>query len=233
MYLSGDSLILLRDLGSILIASCEGVVGWVDKSHVKFEHLASTSSPTSKVSQTGSTSSSRSGSTSITPHPDLPRTVVHSPSPPPIHSNLPIQQDHSSHETKKLSAEARSDIDKRVSGPFELDSPLGTPGVEETERGFEVPRARVEEDEQEVGNGYRPESMFSEASANSSAFGGIAGFMMGSDSPPGSEHGDGLRLGEESSPGFSELAGTSFIPHSNFYTSSHSTALQSALSFGS
>jgi hypothetical protein len=184
MYLSGDSLILLRDLGSILIASCEGVVGWVNKEHVHFDRIASASTLSPKSS---------SSSISVIPHEDLPRTVVHSPSPPLRHRRLPsvLEQEAG----KKLSAEPKEE-DRRASNPFELDSPLGTPGVESAEKKFEVPEEEVQ----------RRESVMSVDSVNSSSFGGIAGFMMGSPSPPASEHG-GLNLGRESSPGVSEMNG--------------------------
>ncbi|RXK39913.1 hypothetical protein M231_02847 [Tremella mesenterica] len=75
MYIKNDTLVLLRDLGDILLASCEGVVGWARKDGLRILSLA--------------------GSTSISPdHPTGLRTVVVSPSPPTNHIHLPQLDDH-------------------------------------------------------------------------------------------------------------------------------------------
>jgi hypothetical protein len=212
MYLEGDSLVLLRDLGPILIASCEGVVGWVKKDHVRFDRLASSSSPT----PSSPTSAPTSRSESVTPHADLPRTVVHSPSPPMSTKNLPLPIDHDDQGRKlSLSAESMDEKDKRASNPFELDSPLGTPGVDSAEKHFEVPptsttaeekRAIVAAEEEE----WKRESM---TSVDSSNFGGIGGFMLGSPSPPMEEEGERKEMLSEvnDSPGVPGLAGTSLF----------------------
>ncbi|KAI9639156.1 putative rab GTPase activator [Dioszegia hungarica] len=185
MYLEGDSLVLLRDLGPILIASCEGVVGWVKKDHVRFDRLASSSSPT----PSSPTSAPISRSESVTPHADLPRTVVHSPSPPMSTKNLPLPIDHDEQGRKlSLLAESMDEKDKRASNPFELDSPLGTPGVDSAEKRFEVPPTSAPaeekramgaaEDEEEE---WKRESM---TSVDSSNFGGIGGVKITTPSSP-------------------------------------------------
>ncbi|WOO81227.1 Carabin [Vanrija pseudolonga] len=53
MFMEGDTLVVLRDLGDELLAFCEGEVGWVKRENISFDNLASTSSaPSSPKSST-------------------------------------------------------------------------------------------------------------------------------------------------------------------------------------
>ena len=163
MYITGDDLILLREAGDILLAACEGVVGWAKREDIRFDKLAGTS---------------RKPSLDIPGRDDLPRTVLIAPSPPQHAATLPDEHMHI-----PLSAT------KRISGPFELDSPLQSPRLDTDNQQFFV---------QNVPVGSR-DSMVSIAS--SEALGGIGGFMMGDDI---SEEGhDSFRRG-----GTEELRGT-------------------------
>lgn len=47
MFMEGDTLVVLRDLGDELLAFCEGEVGWVKRENISFDNLASSSSPPS------------------------------------------------------------------------------------------------------------------------------------------------------------------------------------------
>ena len=150
MYIYGDELILLRDLGQVLIASCEGVVGWVRRDGVKFESLASSSShPPTREPFNGK----------------LPRTVLTAPSPPTRSIPLP-DVPAPTLSAGELDPGARRS--KRISGPFELESPMSSPMVEREAPFFGGERRETEEGKRE--------SMVSFAS--SEGFGGIGGFMM-------------------------------------------------------
>jgi hypothetical protein len=71
MFIKGDELILLRELPDCVLASCEGVVGWVKLGEVEFDHVAGSSA-------------------SVTDHTNnLPRTILTEPSPPPTTAMLP------------------------------------------------------------------------------------------------------------------------------------------------
>lgn len=70
MYIRNDHLIVLRDLGNVLIASCEGVVGWVRRENLRFVTLASGSANASPILDKPQEES-------------LPITVLTAPSPPP------------------------------------------------------------------------------------------------------------------------------------------------------
>lgn len=146
MYIAGDELILLRDLGDILLASCEGVVGWVRKGDVRFEAVASTSGKSSL---------------DLSARDSLPRTILTAPSPPTKPTALPEEPDLS---------QATRDL-KRVSGPFELDSPQQSPAIEREGQQFFVQQNPPEPEAE------KRQSVTSVAS--SEAFGGIGGFMMG------------------------------------------------------
>ncbi|KAK4687838.1 hypothetical protein P7C73_g2277, partial [Tremellales sp. Uapishka_1] len=129
MYIKGDELVLLRDLGNVMLASCEGVVGWVERDHVEFGQLASTSTPSSEL-----------------------------------------------------------DVRKRVSGPFELESPRI-----ESEGEFFADKQTLSKSVQSEGAedhdiGGQRDSLASAAS--SEAFGGIGGFMMGREDSEGEEAND-------------------------------------------
>ena len=97
MYIAGDVLILLRDLGDVLLASCEGVVGWVRKGDVRFDALDKTM---------------RNASLELYTENRVPRTVLIAPSPPLHTHTLP----------DGLTTMSRTMNVKRVSEPFELES---------------------------------------------------------------------------------------------------------------
>ncbi|WVW84273.1 hypothetical protein I302_106303 [Kwoniella bestiolae CBS 10118] len=178
MYISGDELILLRDLGTVLLASCEGVIGWVERDHLKFTSLASTSTPPGDTKE-------------------LPTTILTVPS-PPRHQPLYNYEDEDEEDVQgqtQLSANRNREL-KRISEPFELDSPQPSPSLPQDndarQQGFF---------EQQQQNGER-DSVVSNGS--SEAFGGIGGFMMGGNESE-DEHGtvkeDELEeLKEENSP---------------------------------
>jgi hypothetical protein len=199
MYIEGDDLILLRDLGEVLLASCEGVVGWVERSNVKFDTLAGSSSPREATESDNDTDG-------------LPRTVLIAPSPPPDTSRPASTYEPTDRmrETSALLSGPPSES-RRISGPFELDSPLPSPGIQDGQNdkdGFFVEQddvsgdsghglewGEIEDEGVEIMHqkGDSPEglqgerdSMFSVAS--SEAFGGIGGLMMGG---ARSEHADG------------------------------------------
>lgn len=162
MYIKGDELILLRELGDILLASCEGVVGWVKRADVRFDSLA------------GASSSPRQSHDLIIRN-DLPRTVLTEPSPPMRSIPLPEAIRHGG----ELDAETMDP--RRISGPFELESPQLSPGVEKAgtsffDQQYVPPQA-------DTANDNKRESMASIAS--SEALGGIGGFMMGGDGDDG------------------------------------------------
>ncbi|WWC62211.1 uncharacterized protein I303_104806 [Kwoniella dejecticola CBS 10117] len=175
MYISGDELILLRDLGDVLLASCEGIIGWVERKNVRFSSLAS-----------GSTSPSPS-STPIQKPAALPATILTAPSPPrptSSHAHRHSYQYEEDEEGTQL-GQTKGDL-KRISGPFELDSPQPSPSLVETqgEKGY-FETQRVTQDEGQ--NGHHRDSINS--STSSEAFRGIGGFMMG-----GNESEDDHRL---------------------------------------
>ncbi|WWC69886.1 uncharacterized protein I206_103829 [Kwoniella pini CBS 10737] len=164
MYISGDELILLRDLGEVLLASCEGIIGWVERNNVQFDSLASGSSP------------------SITPPKntmELPKTILTAPSPPRSsstrHRNFSDTQLYDNHEDDLQPSRMKDDL-KRISGPFELDSPQPSPVLAEKGEDksyFENQQTVTKQDQ----NGENRDSILS--STSSDAFGGIGGFMMG------------------------------------------------------
>ena len=167
MFIKGDVLVLLQELPDIVLASCEGVVGWVKKGEVEFDSVASSSSP----------QASRRSSVEIPTRDDLPRTVLTAPSPPPQTVDLP--ESGSTH----LDAPDQS---KRASGPFDFESPAQSPRIELAETNFF--------DQQQ--QGHQPEDDDSKRDsitsiASSEALGGIGGFMMG-DSESEADHEDGI-----------------------------------------
>lgn len=201
MYIRGDQLILLRDLGDVLLASCEGVVGWVERDAVDF-----TPSP-------DSASSSNTTEAEVPVAASVPITVVVAPSPPHLKSTVALPNAHVSddgdnrsitHEngpdsTARINVGPRME-DKRISSPFELESPAASPGSEKMNQEFfqnqpPAPATNVDaiHDEDEA---YRPSVDIEDASigqipksstprdsmmstTSSEALGGIGGFMMG------------------------------------------------------
>jgi hypothetical protein len=173
MYIRGDHLILLRDLGDgYLLASCEGVVGWVEEECVKLEQgldlkgvadhrvIGSRAVDGQVQASTGRASPSPSPSPPSSPVQSIPKTVVVSPSPPGKIASLPlllpevritdVQQDSSPTDNHNGDNESRNQLvshanrsgylaqssdspsgstafAKRISSPFELDSPLPSP----------------------------------------------------------------------------------------------------------
>ena len=188
MFIKGDELVLLRELGEVVLASCEGVVGWVRKGQVEFDNVASTSSPPPATPKSSIDVPLREG---------LPRTVLIAPSPPTVVSSLP------DHPDLGLNAPRAS---RRMSGPFEFESPQQSPHSEDHEMRFfenQDPLKRTEgSQEREDGVEKDPAKRESVTSIASSALGGIGGFMMGG-GDNGSE--DGAALGD----GIGELSGGS------------------------
>ena len=185
MFITGDVLILLRELEEVVLASCEGVVGWVQKGLVEFDRVSSssTSSHTSSHHSTPKTSLD-SGKR------DLPRTILTAPSPPPRRPSLPgesLRRSSLSNEYARrpslpgVNGEVKSALSapresKRISSPFEFESPQQSPSLEQSEKRFSMKQtipAIVEEDDDKRG------SILSVAS--SEMWGGIGGFMMGGD----------------------------------------------------
>ncbi len=148
MYIAGDEVVLLRDLGDVVLASCEGVIGWVRKGDARFVSMASTSGRSSQDVHVKNA---------------LPRTVLTAPSPPTTQSmTLPDEP---------TAFPGPLDL-KRISGPFELESPQQSPGIEkEGQRYFPQQQTQPQQE---------PMKRDSMASATiSEAYDGIGGFMMG------------------------------------------------------
>ncbi|WVR06760.1 hypothetical protein IAU60_003795 [Kwoniella sp. DSM 27419] len=172
MYIKGDELILLRELDDVLLASCEGIVGWVETRNVKFDSLAGTSSPP------------HAGATG------LPKTILTAPSPPMRGTTLP-GHDASHQPEGEIS---KTDL-RRISGPFELESPQPSPHLGKENEGF---FSRKEELPRNSGGSQQTSSVARAAdgpirdsvvsTTSSDAFGGIGGFMMGGAEDNDSEH---------------------------------------------
>ena len=195
MFITGDELILLRELPEVDLAACEGVVGWVKKGQVEFAKI-----PPRRSSSIGASSLAHdvTPKTSVDlPRDDsLPRTVLTAPSPsPPSHERmLPLDfpPDH---------LDAPREL-KRVSGPFELESPQQSPNLEQANDRFSIqqaeaanqanldppnsagiplpqsrPESQIEVAPEDTEEDDKRESILSMAS--SEMYGGIGGFMMG------------------------------------------------------
>lgn len=160
MFIKGDILILLRELPEVVLASCEGVVGWVKKGMVEFDSVASSSSPRASLDMPS--------------RDDLPRTVLIAPSPPASTADLPDSG------SSYLDAPDQS---KRASGPFDFESPAQSPRIDQAETGFFEQQQQQQPDQEEL----KRDSITSIAS--SEALGGIGGFMMG-DSSSEIDHAD-------------------------------------------
>lgn len=163
MYITGDTLVLLRDLGEIVLASCEGVVGWIKAGDVKFSTVA--------------------GASSI----KVPDTIVSSPTPPtrtvelPDVDNTPQAYTHSEgglgSATWSQSSGGTPDA-RRAIGPFDLGTPQYSPEIPLVDSGyFEAQQQDGHTSGTEEGQGRVRSSVLSTAS--SEALGGIGGFMMG------------------------------------------------------
>jgi hypothetical protein len=173
MYISGDTLILLREEEEVVIAACEGVVGWIKKGDVNFN----LSSPVTKENG------------------GIPNTIIQSPTPPTHPIPLPADDVYAGVDDDEggLEVDAPTPDSRRASGPFDLGTPNHSPGVERENTEFfdqvpplpsttatEVEVGRDEETQRRIRESYR--------SSASSGLGGIGGFMMGNNGD------DSLRL---------------------------------------
>lgn len=122
MFITGDTLILLRELEDVVLASCEGVVGWIKKGDVDF----GISPPSTGLS--------------------IPDTIVSSPTPPTRTVPLPQPQDAS--EEAGLEVDHPTPDSRRASGPFDLGTPNHSPGLESSTF-FDDPPAMPERSEEE------------------------------------------------------------------------------------
>ncbi|WRT66684.1 uncharacterized protein IL334_003644 [Kwoniella shivajii] len=199
MYISGDELILLRDLDKVLLASCEGIIGWVERDNVKFDSLASTSTNTN---------------TNTPPKPsiELPKTILTAPSPPrqstkpTTTSNHPVNQislsdydhfhghDHDDHSINNELQPRRGDV-KRISGPFELDSPQVSPSLgNQDQDGFFGKQQQRQQPPLRHQQNPPPHDVIIEnrdsimSTTSSEALGGIGGFMMGGNESEDDHH---------------------------------------------
>jgi hypothetical protein len=173
MYISGDTLILLREEEEVVIAACEGVVGWIKKGDVDFN----LSPPLTKENG------------------GIPNTIIQSPTPPTHPIPLPADDVYAGVDDDEggLEVDAPTPDSRRASGPFDLGTPNHSPGVERENTEFfdqvpplpsttatEVEVGRDEETQRRIRESYR--------SSASSGLGGIGGFMMGNNGD------DSLRL---------------------------------------
>lgn len=165
MFIAGDELVLLRDLGTVFLASCEGVVGWARRADVRLDSLAGTSSPPRRASV-------------VSLAVPLPQTTFTAPSPPVRTGRLPSLEDEPYVPTPMSDSlePTRTDL-KRVSGPFELDSPASTPGLETDKQTFFAQQRTSREVEEKQSGEPNRGSMLSTTSSD--ALGGIGGFMIG------------------------------------------------------
>lgn len=190
MYITGDTLVLLRDVGGgVSLASCEGVVGWIKKDGLDFQ-------PSPGQQASGLV---------------VPDTIVSSPTPPSKTVDLPrvdlahderLEEQDQDEQEGLLDATAAnangsvgsspSEDMRRSSGPFDLGTPQYSPDIPHLERdeffdpqASQHPRELLYQDtperEQEYGNrnsgaGIRNSVL---STASSEALGGIGGFMMG------------------------------------------------------
>jgi hypothetical protein len=153
MFITGDTLILLRELDDVVLASCEGVVGWIKKGDVDF--------------------GISTGTTGL----GIPDTIISSPTPPTRTIPLPQSQDASEEgegEGEGLEVDSRTPDSRRASGPFDLGTPNHSPGLESSTF-FEDPPAMPRQQEIKEEDRNRD----SVGSSASSALGGIGGFMLG------------------------------------------------------
>ena len=162
MFIAGDELILLRQLPQVDIASCEGVVGWVSKGLVRFTVTAA--DPLALGADAAAIDT-------------VPRTVLIAPSPPTATQTLP--------ELPETGLDAPKDTQaKRISSPFELETPSLTPTADTADKKFFTDSEASQSDT-------KRESVDSVAS--SAAFSGIGGFMMGDGRDTDSEADDDVK----------------------------------------
>ena len=193
MFITGDELVLLRELPEVDLAACEGVVGWVKKGLIEFAKLP----PRRSSSLAGSSQANEAtpkSSLDVPRDDDLPRTILTaaSPSPPSDDRMLPL-------DVPPNHLDAPREL-KRVSGPFELDSPQQSPNLEHFNDRFSIQQAaaaRQANSDPPSSAGIvlpqsRPESQTEVARdeeeddkrqsilsvASSEMYGGIGGFMM-------------------------------------------------------
>ncbi|ORX35590.1 rab-GTPase-TBC domain-domain-containing protein [Kockovaella imperatae] len=185
MFISGDELVLLRELDEVDLASCEGVVGWVKKGLVAFERTSAAAAGAAvSVSASSPGETTPKSSLEVSLREDLPRTILIAPSPSPPRASRLLPSDQPDH----LDPSPPQDL-KRVSGPFELESPQQSPNIDHDRFSIQQAAATLAEASQpmETLAQSRPESqieievnresVFSVAS--SEMYGGIGGFMMG------------------------------------------------------
>jgi hypothetical protein len=177
MYITGDTLVLLRELEdqNVVIAACEGVVGWIKKGHVDFGL------------STGSGTSTREGEGER--RLGVPDTIISSPTPPTRTIALPPISADTEDGDGGLEVDHPTPDSRRASGPFDLGTPNHSPGLEET-KFFEnevAPPLPVSTSTSSVSVPSEPEVAGGEgnrasvlSTASSDALGGIGGFMMGS-----------------------------------------------------
>lgn len=134
MFLTHDRLVILRDMGDVLVASCEGVVGWVRREDVRIDKVLGLGSPTSSVrnvprplpsdsemegsgnDRTSAEHGAEDGADSLSAPKAIAqgwKTVIVSPSPPAHTALLPDSDDH-------------------LSEPIELSGPSGAPTVRQS-----------------------------------------------------------------------------------------------------
>ena len=186
MYISGDTLILLREQEEVVIAACEGVVGWIKKGDVNFN-----SSYPGKMEG------------------GIPNTIIQSPTPPTHNIPLPAEDVYAGvdEDDGGLEVDAPTPDSRRASGPFDLGTPNHSPGIDkdETTEFFDqvAPLPTSSEDMGLVGRDEETQRRIRESyrSSASSGLGGIGGFMMGNSGD------DSLRLDT------SGLKGTYSTPH--------------------
>jgi hypothetical protein len=176
MYITGDTLTLLREEKEedVVIAACEGVVGWIKKGDVDFGISTPTKSR-DKEEENGK---------------GIPDTIISSPTPPTRNVPLPSSHEEDAEEEEGdggLEVDAPTPDSRRASGPFDLGTPNHSPGLDKDDdmEFFNdknndndqppLPAAeemgRDEETQRRIRESYR--------SSASSGLGGIGGFMLG------------------------------------------------------
>jgi len=182
MYISGDTLILLREEEEVVIAACEGVVGWIKKGDVQFDTHQSQGKGIEMEKEMGQ---------------GIPNTIISSPTPPLRNTPLPPVEDvytgvteDDDEEERGLEVDHPTPDSRRASGPFDLGTPNHSPGLDKDDTEFfsgqDVPPLPTSENQEslrdlEVGRDEELQRRVRESyrSSASSGLGGIGGFMMG------------------------------------------------------
>lgn len=210
MYITGDTLILLREEEEVVIAACEGVVGWIKRGDVDFKSF-----PSGSIADE-ITRGQEHGGTKL----EVPNTIISSPTPPTKTVELPPLADADGVEVEVdeggLEVDHRSPDSRRASGPFDLGTPNHSPGLDQGEVFFEKVDKDVPPLPQVVkGEGEAEANRASVLStASSDALGGIGGFMMGSSGDGESfisRDGDGDGDGQEDGDTREDLKGASIL----------------------